>query len=288
MTKGQKQAESQGSGSESTFSSSEDTGTAFGTESGGTSGQGNGGSTEHQRETRQRQGNGQGRQLEHIGRRVGLQTTRGWPGLLGGGIRANPWELVRRMTEEMNQLFESLGGTGAGPARMVSDRRQTLGTAPLLVPRTEVIQQPDALRVRVDLPGLTADEIDVTVEDGILTIAGERRREDVQEGEGFIRSELTYGTFFRTIQLPDGADEENVEAGVRNGVLDIRVPIEQREQGRRVNVQSGQPDRTEALSGRGEGPTGGGTPAGGEGQTSSEAGTGSGGAPTSGSEAART
>jgi HSP20 family protein len=258
MAKGQKQAESQGSGSESTFSSSQDTGTAFGTESGGTPGQGNGGATESQPETRQRQGNGQGRQLEHIGRRVGLQTTRGWPGLLGGGTRANPWELVRRMTEEMNQLFESLGGTGAGPARMVSDRRQTLGTAPLLVPRTEVIQQPDALRVRVDLPGLTADEIDVTVEAGILTIAGERRREDVQEGEGFIRSELTYGTFFRTIQLPDGADEENVEAVVRNGVLDIRVPIEQREQGRRVNVQS------------------------------AEAQTGSGGTQTSGSEAAGT
>jgi HSP20 family protein len=230
MAREQKQTESQGGGSES-----------------------NGGSTEHQPETRQsRQGNGQGQQVEHIGRRGGLQTTRGWPGLLGGAIPASPWELVRRMTEEMNQLFESLGGTGARPARMMPDRRQTSGMAPLLVPRTEVIQQPDALLVRVDLPGLAADEIDVTVEDGLLTITGERQRKDVQEGEGFIRTELTYGTFFRTIQLPDGADEEKIEAVVRNGVLEVRIPIEQREQGRRVKVQADQSDRSEAQSGAGE------------------------------------
>ena len=241
MTRGQKQAESGG------------TGTEFGTESGGTSGQGNGGSTEYRPETRQsRQGNGQSRQLEHVGRRGGLQTTRGWPGLLGGGIPASPWELVRRMSEEVNQLFESLGGTGAGPAGMVPDRRQTSGTAPLLVPRTEVIQQPDALLVRVDLPGLAADEIDVTVEGGLLTIAAERRQEDVEEGEGFIRSELTYGTFFRTIQLPDGADEQSIDAVVRNGVLVIKVPIEKREQGRRVTVQADQSDSSEVRSNRSE------------------------------------
>jgi HSP20 family protein len=256
MARGQRQTESQGGGSESTFSSSAGSGTEFGTESSGTSGQGNGG--EYRPETRQsKQGNGQGRQLEHTGRRGGLQTTRGWPGLLGGGIPASPWELVRRMSEEVNQLFESLGGTGAGPAGMVPDRRQRSGTAPLLVPRTEVMQQPDALLVRVDLPGLSADEIDVTVENGLLTVAAERRQEDVKEGEGFIRSELTYGTFFRTIQLPDGADEENIEAVVRNGVLEIRVPIEKRGQGRRVNVQADQPGRSEVQSGGSKAPSGG-------------------------------
>jgi HSP20 family protein len=241
MAKGQKQTETQGTGS-------------------GTAREGNGGATEYGAETRQsRQGNGPGRQLEHTGRRGGLQATRGWPGLLGGGIPASPWDLVRRMTDEMNQLFQSLGGTGAGPAGVLPDRRQmAAGTVPLLVPRTEVIQQPDALLVRVDLPGLAADEIDVTVEDGLLTISGERRQEDVQEGEGFIRSELTYGRFLRTIPLPGGADEDNVEAVVRNGVLEIRIPIEKRDQGRRVNVQSGESDRAGAL-GRGEGGTAGGS-----------------------------
>ena len=249
MAKGQRQTESQGGGSESTSSTPGGTGTAFGTESGGTAREGNGGQS--------RQGNGPGRQLEPTGRRGGLQTTRGWPGLLGGGIAASPWELVRRMTEEMNQLFQSLGGTGAGPVGTVLERRQTAGPAPLLVPRTEVIQQPDALLVRVDLPGLAADEIDVTVEDGLLTITGERRQQDVQEGEGFIRSELTYGTFLRTIPLPDGADEENIQAVCRNGMLEVRIPIEKREQGRRVTVQADQSDRSEVRPNRSQAQSGG-------------------------------
>ncbi|HEX5963678.1 MAG TPA: Hsp20/alpha crystallin family protein [Gemmatimonadales bacterium] len=245
------------------------TGTAFGTESS----QGNGDANEYRPETRQSKQGGQGQQLERVGRTGGLQTTRAWPGLLGGGIPASPWELVRRMSEEMNQLFDSLGGTGAGPAGMVPDRRQRSGTAPLLVPRTEVIRQPDALLVRVDLPGLAADEIDVNVEDGLLTISATRKQEDVREEGGFIRSELTYGTFFRTIQLPDGADEDNIEAIVRNGVLEIRIPIQRREQGRRVNVQSGQSDRAEALP-VGGGRSGSETVAGGEGRTGSETRTG--------------
>jgi HSP20 family protein len=253
----ERQTESQRSGSEGTFSGAGGAGTAFGAEAGAGTGQGTGGSTDYTAETRQsRQGNGPGRQVARTGRRGGgLQATRGLPALLGG-IPASPWELVRRMTEEMNQLFESFGGTGAGPAGTVPDRRQTQGTAPLLVPRTEVIQQPDALLVRVDMPGLAADEIEVTVEDGLLTISGERRQEDREVGEGFIRSELTYGTFFRTIQLPDGADEDNMQAVVRNGVLEIRAPIQRREQGRRVNVQPDQSDRTAALSDRGAGDAG--------------------------------
>ncbi len=272
----QRHTESQGGRGEGTFSGTGGTGTAVGTESGDATRQGNGGSTDYTAETRQsRQGNGPGGQVARTGRSRGrgLQATRGF----------RPWELVRRMSEEMNQLFESFGGTGAGPAGMVPDRRQTAGTAPLLVPRTEVIQKPDALLVLVDMPGLAPDEIEVTVENGLLTISGERRQENREEGEGFIRSELTYGTFFRTIQLPDGADEDNVEAIVRNGVLEIRIPIQQREQGRRVNVQPGQPDRT-ALSDRSAGEAGTGAGATGTGATgagTSSAGTS--GAGTSGS-----
>lgn len=207
-----------------------------------TEGNGGTGDTSYRAETRQsRQDNGPSRALEHTGRRGGLQATRGWPGLLGGGIPSSPWELVRRMSEEMNQLFESLGGSAERVPGL--DRRRTTGTAPLLVPRTEIIQQPDALLVRAEMPGMTADEIDVTVEDGMLTISGERRQEEREEGEGFVRSELVYGTFFRSIPLPEGADEDNIVAVVRNGVLEITIPLSGREQGRRVNVQAG--DRTD-------------------------------------------
>jgi HSP20 family protein len=237
-----------------------------------------GGEAGYNPETRQsRQGNGGSRAVERSGRGGALQA-RGLPGLLGGGIPASPWELVRRMSDEMNQLFESLGGTTAGPTG--AERRRTSGSIPLLVPRTEVIRQPDALLVRVEMPGLAADEIDVTVEDGVLTIAGERRQEDREEGDGFIRSELVYGTFFRTIPLPDGADEDNIIAVVRNGVLEITVPIAEQQQGRRVNVQAG--EGAESTRGGGTGGTG---SSGAESSTAGSSTTGSGtsGSGTSGS-----
>ena len=172
-----------------------------------------------------------------------------WPALLSG-VPASPWDLMRRMSEEMGQLFESLGGTSAGLAPLPqaggsavgrqSGAPSNLGSAspPVLVPHIELEQRPGALVVRADLPGLTAEDINVTVDHGVLTISVERRQENREEREGFIRSELSYGTFFRTIPLPEGADENRVTAVVRNGVLEITVPVSDRQQGRQITVES--------------------------------------------------
>ncbi|HEY3118230.1 MAG TPA: Hsp20/alpha crystallin family protein, partial [Chloroflexota bacterium] len=169
-----------------------------------------------------------------------------WPALMGG-VPASPWELMRRMSEEMNQLVESLGGTGGGLTQLgqatPATARQAggdvaVGTPPILVPHIEVQQRRAELVVRADLPGLRPEDINVTVDHGVLTISGERREEHREEREGFIRSEVSYGTFFRTIPLPDGADENRTAAIFRNGVLEITVPVSEREQGRRVKVQS--------------------------------------------------
>jgi HSP20 family protein len=114
-----------------------------------------------------------------------------------------------------------------------------LGTAaPLLVPHIEVQQRGNELVVKADLPGLRPEDINVAVDRGVLTISGERRQEEREEREGFIRSEISYGTFYRTIPLPDGADEERVAATFRNGVLEITIPVSEREAGRKVQVQS--------------------------------------------------
>jgi HSP20 family protein len=141
------------------------------------------------------------------------------------------------MSEEMNQLFESIGGTGSAPARQPGSSEFGIA-APLLVPHIEVQQRGNELVVRADLPGLRPEDINVTVDRGLLTISGERRQEDREEREGFIRSEVSYGTFLRTIPLPDGADESRVAATFRNGVLEITIPVSEREQGRKVQVQS--------------------------------------------------
>lgn len=168
--------------------------------------------------------------------------------LFRGGFPPSPWEVMRRMAEEMTQLIEGVGAAGA-----VSTAHPGLGTAARLgtgaaaltagesaawVPQVDVIRRPDAVVVRADLPGIPPDDIVVTVQDGLLTIAGERQEERKEDGEGLVRNELVYGSFYRAIPLPDGADESRVAAMFRNGVLEITVPIAEREQGRRVRVQS--------------------------------------------------
>jgi HSP20 family protein len=182
---------------------------------------------------------------EHaVARREGNGSSRGegqrsltrWPSLLAGSP-ASPWELMRRMSEEMNQLFESLGGARTAPARQPGSSEFGMA-APMLVPHIEVEQRGNDLVVRVDLPGLQAEDITISVDRGMLTISGERRQENREEREGFIRSEISYGTFYRTIPLPEGADENRVAATFRNGVLEITIPVSEREQGRKVQVQS--------------------------------------------------
>jgi HSP20 family protein len=203
------------------------------------------------------------------GRRRGLA-----PALAGTtgrmrGIPPSPWELMGRMGEELTQLFESIGGTGmpgaargqavAGPATRGRGAGEggALGEV-LLIPQIEVEQRDDAIVVRADLPGMNADEIDVSVEDGMLVISGERRDVRREEREGIVRSEVSYGTFYRTIPLPNGADENNIAAAVRNGVLEVVVPVSETQTGRRVQVRSeeggtgeGGTSGTSGTSGRG-------------------------------------
>jgi HSP20 family protein len=95
--------------------------------------------------------------------------------------------------------------------------------------------------VRADLPGIDPDEVDVEIDDGILAISGERKEEREENRDGFYRTERVYGSFYRAIPLPEGVDENNVQASFTNGVLEIRIPEPRQEQRqpKRVQVQSG-------------------------------------------------
>ena len=84
---------------------------------------------------------------------------------------------------------------------------------------------------------VTAASGEVSVDDGVLTISGEREQEQREDGDGFVRTERVYGQFFRSIPLPEGANTERVEAQLRNGVLEVTVPVSRRE-GRRIKVRS--------------------------------------------------
>jgi len=225
------------------------------TKAGGTS------ATEERRPDRGNQGEGKtggngsareegsrGGQVTRSGGRLAGMGTQNWPVLLRAGVSASPWELVRRMSEDVEQLLESLrlGEAGIAPAApgLADLRRSRLGRDTGLVgraffaPPIEVQQRPDSVVLRLDLPGVKPEEVNVTIDNGNLVISGERRQEHREEREGLIRTEISYGTFHRSIPVPDGADEEKMTAQLRNGTLEVTIPIEARERGRRVPVQS--------------------------------------------------
>ena len=172
------------------------------------------------------------------------------PNVFRAAFPATPWELMRRMSEELDQLVETLGttrtgiepGSLSGPAARTGTRRgmadlDVTGTVPW-VPQIDVIRRSDEMVVRADLPGIKADEVEVSVDEGLLTIRGERQEEVLrEEREGLVRSERRYGAFYRAIPLPEGADENGISANFRNGVLEITVPLSAEERGRRIAVQ---------------------------------------------------
>jgi HSP20 family protein len=149
---------------------------------------------------------------------------------------ANPFGLMRRLSDDMDQLFGQLVGglAGAGPV--------SSGQQPDWVPAIEMDQRDGQLVVRADLPGMDVDDVTVEVDDGVLTIAGERRDEREIEGDGGERrTEVRYGRFARSIALPERAQSDQIEAAFRNGVLEIKMPMEQQAQSqrRKIDVQSG-------------------------------------------------
>jgi HSP20 family protein len=155
---------------------------------------------------------------------------------------------MHHVNESMNHLFENfgLGPTGLAqlnyPAMRQAPGLRAAGTADrgqaMVYPDIEVLQRQNGIVVRADLPGLDADDISVYVDDGALVISGERQREHREDREGYVRSEVRYGTFFRTIPLPRGADEDKIGATFKNGVLEVSVPINGEQQGKRIAINS--------------------------------------------------
>jgi len=93
--------------------------------------------------------------------------------------------------------------------------------------RVEEVREDGALVIRAELPGVDPEkDVEIVVENGVLTLHGERREESEDKRRHRRRSEFRYGSFSRTIPLPVGATEEDVKATYENGILEVRVPVD--------------------------------------------------------------
>jgi len=105
------------------------------------------------------------------------------------------------------------------------------------VPTLDVWETEDAVHYAFDLPGLPQDAIQVEAEDGSLTVSATRKREQKQERDRFYRFERRFGTFSRSIGLPQGVAEDDIKASYVNGVLEITVPKPEQPKPKRIDVE---------------------------------------------------
>ncbi|HTT24671.1 MAG TPA: Hsp20/alpha crystallin family protein [Candidatus Sulfotelmatobacter sp.] len=148
-----------------------------------------------------------------------------------GFFEDDPFSLMRRMQREMTRVF---GQAGLDGSRQNGD---VLSTS--WIPATEIAYQDGNLVISAELPGLSEKDVKVEVNDDFLIIQGERKSEK-QEGEGDVRrTERRYGEFYRAIALPEGADAQNARAELRNGVLQVTIPVPQSQRNvREIPVQA--------------------------------------------------
>ena len=121
---------------------------------------------------------------------------------------------------EINRLLDEMMGGTAGPARR-SGRQQ--GAVTEWAPAVDALTKDADLVILAELPGVKLEDVDISLHDNVLTISGERRDEQEEERGGYHIRERRYGSFRRSVALPEGIDESKISARYEDGVLEVRV-----------------------------------------------------------------
>jgi HSP20 family protein len=149
-------------------------------------------------------------------------------------LRWEPITELNTLQNEMNRLFNTLGDPSMRTSRGASG-----GTSPRWLPPMDLLETGEHYVLRADLPGLADDDINVQFEDNVLTISGERTAEHDNQQEGYYRLERAFGTFSRSLTLPDGVDPDTVQAHFDRGVLEIKIPKPEQKKPRQVQIKLG-------------------------------------------------
>lgn len=112
-----------------------------------------------------------------------------------------------------------------------------LGEPAVFAPRFEVKETKDAYVFKADLPGIEEEDLDITLNGNRLTVSGRREAEQRDEGETYYTYERSYGSFARSFTLPEGADAEQVEADLKDGVLTLSVAKKTEHQPRKISLK---------------------------------------------------
>ena len=159
-------------------------------------------------------------------------------------VRWDPVREIDSLQGEMNRLFSTFfdqpttrGGNGGANARR-------------WIPAMDLVEAGEHFVLKADLPGLSEADVNIEVENNVLTVSGERKTELEDQHEGYYRLERSFGAFSRSLTLPEGIDPDAVTAAFDNGVLEVRIPKPAQAKPRRVQIAvGGEPKTIESDAG---------------------------------------
>jgi len=147
-----------------------------------------------------------------------------------GGIRrrGDLFGDLTRMQEDMNRFFDEFFG----------EHRRGLSEGAWL-PAVDVSETDNEFVVRAELPGMSHEDIDINVQDNILTLKGEKKQEKNEEGENFHRLERSYGSFSRSFTLPTGVKPDDIKASFKDGILHVSMPKAEEAKPKKIAITAG-------------------------------------------------
>jgi len=148
-------------------------------------------------------------------------------------IRWDPYRDFSQLTERFNRAF----GLPATPER---DEELSLGS---WIPPVDIVEEKDRITLTAELPGFQPREVEVQMEGGVLTVKGERKREEEKEGRNYHRVERSYGHFLRSFTLPNNVDRDAIKAHFADGLLTIELPKREEARPRQIQISAEAPQK---------------------------------------------
>jgi len=144
-------------------------------------------------------------------------------------VRWDPFRELEDMSDRLNRVF-------ARPALRSTNGKENLTVADWM-PTVDISETDAEYLIKAELPEVKKEDVKVTVENGVLTLQGERRQEKEEKGKKFHRVERSYGSFVRSFTLPESVDESMVRAEYKDGVLNLHLPKSERVKPKAIDVK---------------------------------------------------
>lgn len=144
-------------------------------------------------------------------------------------VRWDPFRELEEVSDRLNRMF-------ARPAPRAANGKETMIVADW-TPSVDISETEAEYQIKAEIPDVKKEDVKVTVEDGVLTIQGERKHEKEEKGKKYHRIERSYGSFVRTFSLPDVIEEEKVKAEFKDGVLNLHLPKSEKAKPKAIEVK---------------------------------------------------